>query len=176
MTELKDLIERRDATVKQLTDAIIKSIPNVATGAEWFIRHREGRSGQLIWEDITYYEDQDFIMLTGVLEYSEGDVIELPNGVEYEVTKDTREQFKRLLRLGIPYDLATLGTEEDVIEFLITSAEEAEDVGEPIEASEELERALAHLQAAESPDFDVDALSDEQREQLKLFNLTSGGK
>jgi hypothetical protein len=175
MADLRAMLERRDATVKQLNDAIIKAIPNVISGAERFIRAREGRSGTLRWEDITFFRDEDYIMLIGVLEYKEGDLIELPNGAEFEVTEHTTEHFKRLLRLGIPYDLAALGTEDDVIDFLFESARESEESEDVIDL-DELEKHLAQLPVADNPEFDEDALTDEQLEQLKLFTMTTGGK
>jgi len=170
MVELKELFERRDAAFKKMSDGIMRSIPNVFGAAEQFIRQREGSTGALSWEDINYYDNEDYIMIIGVLAYEPGDVITLPNGMEFEVTEQTVEHFKRLLRLGIPYKLAATGSQDDVFDFLIQSAEEAD-------AEESLEEQMVQLPVSDvdNTEFNLDDLTDEQREQLRLFALTSGG-
>lgn len=175
MTDLKELFEKRDDVFRALTVKIMDSLANVIEGANLFVHHREESTGLITWEDVSFFEDEKIIMLIGVLEYSPGDVVYVSEGNHIEITENTASYFKRLLRLGIPYSLAISGTPEDVFDFLKQSAEKA--------AAEDDEEQELFFDASELPtgsvdvpEFNLDDLTEEQREQLRLFALSYGGK
>jgi hypothetical protein len=170
MTEIKELFKQRDDAYTEQTHAIIKAIDNVTSGASQFIQHRENATPEPRWEDVSFMDDDDgYIILVGVLEYAIGDTMRLPNGAEVEVNEQTAEYFKRLLRVGVPYKLACEGTDKQVFEFLVKSAKEAETAGEEIEQMVQLP-----VSDVDDQPFDLDDLTEEQKEQLRLFALANG--
>lgn len=172
MAELKELFKRRDETVERLNNGIINAIPNVVDAAQHFVREREGTKGNLVWKDISLLESEGYVMLIGVLEYEVGEVVLLPNGMEFQLTEDTLEHFKRIIRLGVPYALAAEGSKDKVLEFFEQSAAEAE-----AEALEDDFDDILQLPVSDvdNTEFDLDALTEEQKQQLKLFALSHGG-
>jgi hypothetical protein len=175
MTELKELFKNRDDVFQALTSQIMGLLTNVIEGANNFVHHREESTGDITWEDVSFFEDEKLVLLVGVLEYKPGDIVYVSEGSQIEVTENTASYFKRLLRLGIPYGLAINGTPQEVFEFLKHSAERVE--------TEELEEQEMFIDMSELPtppvdvpEFDLDDLTEEQREQLRLFALSYGGK
>lgn len=170
MTEIKTMFTERDEAYTKQTHAIIEAISNVTKGASQFIQHRENATPEPRWEDVSFIDDDDgYIILVGVLEYSVGDTMRLPNGEEVEVNEQTAEYFKRLLRVGVPYGLAKEGTNDQIFEFLVKSAEEAEAAGEEIEQMIQLP-----VSDVDDQPFNLDDLTEEQKEQLRLFALANG--
>jgi hypothetical protein len=171
VTDLKQLFKTRDEAVDKLTAGILKAIPNVIEAAQQFVRDREGTTGILEWKDVSYFEEDGYIMFIGLLEYQTGDTVTLPNGSYFELSEHNLDHFKRVIRLGVPYDLAASGTVEEVLKFLEASADD-----DSSEAQVELEEFLQlPVSEVDNTEFDLDALTDEQKEQLRLFALSNGG-
>lgn len=171
MNDLKQLIEARDTEFKSKTKLILKEMIHVLRGTIKVLRlETEAANGNLVWEDVSLVhdelEDDDFIMLVGAISYTPGESFTLPNGRDVKVTEDTVEYFRRLIRVGIPLSIAVDGDIDDVVEFLHKSIEEAEeDSGLIISSLDD-----------DSEEFDLDDLSDTQREALLLFSKTAGGR
>lgn len=171
MANLKDMFQERDDALDRMTAAILEKVPNLVEASTSFIRNREGITGELNWRDISFFEDESYIMLLGVLEYEVGDTVTLPNGLEFDITEQTVNHFKRILRMGFPYQLATEGSKDEIYEYL----EETE--LQHNQASEDEMREVLQLPVSDVDDteFDLDDLTEEQREQLRLFAMSGGG-
>lgn len=168
MAELKEMFTRKEEMYKKMVNIILETMPNVVEGARTYIRLTEGPAGDITWEDVSYFEHEQLIMLIGVIQYHPGDKVELVNGMEIEVTEQTSAYFRRLLRLGISYDLATSGSVDDVVDFLVQSSEQQDE--------EEPDENLVQVPVSDvdNTEFDLDDLTEEQREQLRLFALSYG--
>lgn len=174
MNNLKDLFEKRDETYSEQTEVIIEAIPHVLEGAKKFIQEREPTSNDPEWKDISLMEEGDgYVILIGTLEYNVGDMLQLPTGDMVEVSEDTADYFKRMLRIGIPLDLAKKGTEDEVCQFLIKTAEENEQADDEEQAL--IEAIQQAQQTVDEEEFDTESLTEEQKEQLRLFTLSNGG-
>lgn len=165
MTNLKEMFNRRETITKNLLDQIVRELEDVLDATQDFIRERAGSDGVVQWEDITYDKDDGLVTIVGMLEFLPGDVIELEDKT-ITITEQTQEYFKQAFRLDLPYDLVNEGTYDHVTTFL-------------------QEAAITHIDATDgdngggdnSPptevdlsDFDVDSLTEEQKEQLLLFS------
>lgn len=176
MIELKTMFEQRENVYHKLTAAIIDTIPNVVEGARLFIESRETMSREPEWKDVSMIDENGgYVVLVGILEYKIGDTLQLPTGATVEVKEETVEYFKRMLRIGIPYKMAMDGSKEEIRDYLIHTAEENDKEAE--EAEQTLIEALTS-QSEEDVDeaqFDMEGLTEEQQEQLRLFMLSNGG-
>lgn len=164
MVEVKDLFEQRAETFNELTQQILESLPNVLEGCRIFVSKNGANPGLLEWEDVSFYDEHNIIMLVASLTYSPGDVIKLPEGEVIELTNDNVENFKSTLQLGIPYELAKKGTPDDVFTFLTATIEQEE--------AEQLGGAERSITVSdETPtqaEFDLEELTEEQKEALKM--------
>ena len=164
MTELKKLFERRDAAFKSITVDILDSLPNVLDACRRFVTDHGHHNGTLSWEDISYLQEEEVVLLVGIVQYNPGDIIEMPDGEKVKINEATAEYFKSMLRLGIPYKLATHGTTDDVYEWLTQHVEHRD-------GPEEIQQ-----KTVDETDFNLDDLTEEQRQQLEMFAHLSGGK
>lgn len=172
MTKLKEMFKKREEIQQTLLDSILKAMPNVLEAAEQFIGEVEGSTGNICWRDVEYTEGDNHVLLLGTMDYEVGSDVELPNGTVVRVTESTQEYFSRILRLGIPYDLAETGSVVDVYTFLSEAAERSEKTYE-----DQHEELLSLLQGTVTEDdFDLDSLTDEQKQQLQMFMMSAGDK
>ncbi len=162
--KLKDKFNKRDITFNNATSDILMAIPHVLEGIVQFLElDKEAEEGNLVWEDINRFieseDDEGFIIVTGIVIYNPGETFELTNGEIVEITEDNADYFRRVVRTGIPFDVADRGTQEDVVAFLEKAEVEIE-----IESNEGLE------QIVDDQDFDLESLTPEQRQAYEMFN------
>ena len=156
--KLKELFDERDRVTTELTTKIIDAMPNVLEGARQFIVSHDGAPGHLSWEGISLFnEEGGFVLLVGAVSYDPGDEIKLPNGKSVVVSQDTTDYFRRLIRIGIPMNIAETGTVSDVFKFIQESTKFQEFEEDPMEVIENAE-------------FDLEELTEEQRAALNMFN------
>lgn len=151
MNKIERLFKQRDKTYQTHTDRILKSLSAVIDGVVQFLHlTKELAQGQLTWQNIQM--QKDVVMLIGIIEYPPGATFATSQGDQMVVSKENKDYFTRILRLGLPVDLVEKGNAEDVLKFL--SSAEAEEKTEVVELPEN----LAGIQ-----DFDLDDLTDEQK-------------
>lgn len=175
---LRDLFDERDKQFENFTIKILSTMVHVLDGVITFLDlSNEAQNSNLIWEDVILYHDSvienDFVVLVGSVTYNIGDKLSLPNGEVIEVTEDNVDYFKRTIRVGVPYQLASEGTSDEVVEYLERAEQEAE------KKEENLERFLQEHSSAlssSSTEFDLDDLTEKQRHSYQLFLRTKGGK
>ncbi len=158
MNKLEQLFQTRDKQYKSNTDRILKSLDSVITGVVQFLGMKEELAqGQLTWQNIQM--QQDVVMLIGIIEYPPGSKFATTQGETMVVSKENKDYFKRILRLGLPLDLVAKGSAEDVVEFLSGVDKNAEEQVEYVELPAE----LAGIQ-----DFNLDDLTAEQKKALLI--------
>ena len=169
MSELKELFKKREDTFKTQSEEIFASVPNVLDGCKKFVTARGGDGDLLEWDNISYLDEQNVVVLIGTISYNPGDTVELPNGRRVVVTENTAEYFKAMLRLGIPYDLAIEGSSEDIFNFL-TETIEVEEISDEDPVPEEM-----YLDSGDYG-FNLDELDEEQRKAMEMFLKTESMK
>lgn len=177
---LLELFEERDEMFKEITDKIYEEIPHVVEGARKFLLKQEGEEevGNLSWEDISIYPDGEdpfgFLMLVGVISYRIGDTYVTTAGEKIEVTLSNVDYFRRLLRIGIPFDLVESNSVEAVTTFLEQTA--TEDSQQATETAEQIIRTIVDAASGESEsEFDLDELTEEQRQKLAMYSEGGNG-
>ena len=156
MNNLERLFKQRDRTYQAHTDRILKSLSTVIDGVVQFLNLKEELAqGQLTWQNVQM--QQEVVMLIGIIEYPPGAKFATSQGEQMVVSKENKDYFKRILRLGLPTDLVEKGNTEDVMKFLSNVDKNAEEKVEYVE----LPKELAGIQ-----DFNLDDLTDEQKNAL----------
>ncbi len=154
MNNLELLFKQRDRTYQAHTDRILKSLSAVIDGVVQFLHLKEELAqGQLTWQNVQM--QQDVVMLIGIIEYPPGAKFATSTGEQMVVSRENKEYFKRILRLGLPTDLVEKGDTEDVLKFLSN-----------IETEEKVEMVELPVELAGIQDFNFDELTDAQKKSL----------
>lgn len=174
MTELKELFKQREETFRTLSDQIFDSLPNVIDGCKKFVTFKGADDQLLDWEEVKYVEEHQVVVLIGSLAYKPGDTVTLPNGEKITINENTAEYFRAMLHIAIPYKLATTGSVEEVYDFLIETMDFSEADGAIVSMEEEDQKQFL----ADTENFNLDALTEEQRAQLNMAMASNktGGK
>lgn len=165
---LRELFEVRDGEYAKATMKILETIPGtIAAIVEVSELEEEFAQGRLVWSEAVLVqeveEEEEYVLLVGILRYEVGDEIETPVG-KLTVTPDIAERFhQRIIRVGIPINLVENDDKVAIQEFLKESAEEHKRQTEEMKA--EMQRRKTETIMT---DFDLDQLTEEQRESLML--------
>lgn len=176
MNKLKEIFARREQQYNHVSNELFSQIPNVLNGIIHFLNlHNELTNGDLTWEDIQLWSgeqdnDEGMIVVIGVITYRPGAKFKTAAGKVIQLDKATVELFKRMIKIGVPVDLATYGTFEEVVEFL----QETTDKENYVPSEPQQESKL---------NFNLDELTEDQRKSLQMFvesedefNLEIGSK
>ena len=173
MSDLKKLFDYRLDKYKQTTEKILQTIPNVMEGVLGALA--EDESSTLEWEDIQFEPDEDLLILIGFIQLKIGERVKLESGREIHVTDENVEKFRRIVRVGIPLDLAENGSVEEVSKFFEgkrqTNYTTLDDIAEDLDELEDIDEFEnledLHRQAVTSIiGFDTEDLTDEQIRQI----------
>lgn len=165
---LRELFEARDSEYAEATIKILEKIPGtIAAIVEISELEDEFAQGRLTWSEAVLVqeveEEEEYVLLVGILRYEVGDEIETPVG-QLIVTPEIAERFhQRIIRVGIPIRLVEEDDKAAIQEFLKKSAEEHKREMEEIKREMQKKSAKATI-----ADFDLDQLTEEQRESLML--------
>ena len=156
--EIKALFKKREDTFETLSKEILDLMPNVLEGCAMFVADRGGNAENLEWDNVAFYEDRNVIMLIGSVKHDIGDVVVMPNGMHAEVDAENVEYFKSMLHLGIPFKLVEEASAEDIKNFM----------------DETLDTDEHEIEASDDIDFNLDELTEEQKEKLMMYNPPEG--
>jgi hypothetical protein len=158
MDKLEQLFQHRERQYKSNTDRILNSMSKVIDGVVQFLSLKEELAqGQLTWQNIQMQDE--VVMLIGFIEYPPGAKFTTTTGEEMVVSRENRDYFKRILRLGLPVDLVKKGEAQDVVDWLTGLSNQEEQEVEMVELPEEL---------AGIKDFNLDDLTPEQKLALTI--------
>ena len=184
MSDLKDLFERRLNHYSHITNLILDSIPNVTEGVLQALS--EDESSTLEWEDAQFEPEEKLLTLIGAIRLDLGERVQLEDGRELHITEDNVEVFKRIIRVGLPFDLVENGSVDDIVDFFAdkkqmnytTISDLSEELLDDLplhELDEITEEDMHNVERALSTiiGFNTDDLSDEQIRQI-LYNIDEG--
>lgn len=162
---LRELFLERDSDFSDKTNQIIGMIPNVMIGIiNAFKLQNENLSNKIVWEEFNLTDHEDgitYVVVMGSITYDPGDSFVLVSGE----TRTVKDQYKRWVHIGIPYEMAIEGTSSDIESYLISN----------MANSKETQIPPPQIEQSRRTDFDLDELSEEQRRALWLFESTQGG-
>lgn len=173
---LEELFQMRANEFQSTTREIISLMPGTLTAGEEFLEL--GENQDMEWQDAALTENEEYgpvILLAGVSTFKLGTKIETSQGT-VEVTEQNQKALCRVFRIGIPIDMAQRDSSEEVLAFMIRKKAEAEAEleqavaamtgGAPQEVQQKQIQVQANLQG-----FDLNALTDEQRKALELYEF-----
>jgi hypothetical protein len=155
---LERLFLVREQTFQRATEDILKALGAVINGVAAFLHLKEELAqGKLTWQNVQMQDD--VVLLIGIIEYPPGAKFITSQGEQMVVSKENKDYFKRILRIGLPISLVENGTAEDVVRFMSNADKDAEEITETVEVPEEL---------ANISDFNLDDLTDAQKSALLI--------
>ena len=164
---LSDLFAKREQVIEKTTTAIFKSMAGALEAIHDVMNHNdlEKEGGVLVWETAELADDEQnpLIILIGVIIYPPGVEVTLPTGDKIVVTKDTAPYFRRLVRAGIPLDIADQ-PKVVVVDYLVKMKED--DI-------KQAEITAMDQSINNETEFDLSKLSEEQR---RVYDSLVGGK
>lgn len=169
--ELETLFEYRDKVVKEASNRIFGKIQHVLGGIDVFLSETDKAyaNGSISWEDVQYMEDNDIVVVFGVLSFVPGSKFDL-GGKTIEITEDNAGAFQRMVRIGIPIGLASEGTPDQIVQFLGGVEQRHESLDD--NNVRNLASELPALPQKKSKDFDWEQLTEEQRKALITNNVS----
>lgn len=177
MSKLVKLFEAREEVLTISTEAIFEQLSNATQGIEKYLELGEQLSGgSLTWDEAVFLEALEgesdpvgYIILSGIIAHDPGQSFTLPTGRVITVTEATAPYFRRMLRIGIPHKIASEGSVDDVVQFM-------QEVEKELPARTDLsDEMLDMVSSPETAQFDLDDLSEEQRQMLR-YAITPGTK
>lgn len=175
------MFNTRDQTYRDETKEIFINIFHVLEGIIVFLGlEDDAKAKRLAWEDVKYVNDDSeemggIVIVTGVISNEPGDMAKLANGESIQVTEENMDYFDRVIRVGVPLDIVNAANADQILEFL--------EATEDMEVDEDELEALLKERGEFKPisegrtgsvenDFDLENLSDDQRNSLQLFLLS----
>ena len=119
MTNIKNLFEKRNESYQKQTDNILQLMAHVLEGV--IIALDEDAGSEVTWEDVQMVPADDVILLTGFIQLNPGESVTLDTGRTINVTEENMKDFRRILRVAVPIDIAENGTVDDVADFFCTN-------------------------------------------------------
>lgn len=157
---LQELIMLRDSFYHDATQQILYSLEhNVFAAAKQVLD--EDTSEHLEWVSVEMVPPEH-ILIVGVCTYPIG--YHISDGeLEITIDRENQEDFKRLIKLGMPIELADKGSVKELVEYM----------KEHTDGSLPLKNDQPKVAAS---DFSTEGLTPEQQEQLKHFSQHSKDK
>lgn len=152
------LIKSRATSYKRATKKILDSIQPAIEAVEEFMEVEAAKKigAYVEWQDVDAYGDEEasVVFIVGELFFPVGTEIDTDTEGKVVVTEDTAPYFRRLLRVGLPTDIAE-GTKEDVLAYLRN-----------LEENEKSKKLVDELDEQTDTDFDYSKLTEEQSKLL----------
>lgn len=164
------MLAARDEQYIAATQEMITEMSVEIEGIVKYFNKRDDTNGTYRWDDVNLIEvsdgDEDpFVLISGAISYDVGDVVQFPDGTTFDVTEETAEYFKKMIRVGIPLHMIGSSSVDEIFNFMEESGEDDIDLADFIESIRESEERNEELS-----DFDLDSLTEEQR--LTLLMMT----
>jgi len=166
MSTIRELFNQREFAYLTLSQDILDEIGPTVLDAVIEMLNLDDED--VSWEDIQLIDD--VITLVAFVLYRPGDIATIETKEKVLITEETVDIYKRVIRIGIPLDVAETGTKENIITFLrnIQATKDANKTTDPDTKASEPKMNLTY------DGFDMSELSDEQLRQLQ--SVTSKDK
>lgn len=159
MSNLRELFNQREFAYLTLSQDILDEIGPTVLDAALEMLNIEDED--VSWEDVQLVDD--VITLVAFVLYRPGDIAITEAKEKVLITEENMDIYKRIIRIGVPLNIAETGTKEDIITFLknIQATKNANNSNEPDTKMLEAKMKLTY------DGFDTSDLSDDQLSQLQ---------
>lgn len=114
MTYLKGLFEKRQEVYDEFTAALLEELTAVTSAATTLLG--SDLEDRLVWRSVELIDDT--IMVAGALEFQLGEKILTEDNMEIEVTAEMQPILNRIVRVGVPVELAATASEQEIVDYL----------------------------------------------------------
>lgn len=167
--KLTKLIQERHKKFDEYTYMIFEELSHVIDAIRIYLSalpENDLDKGIIAWEDISLYDE--FIMISGMLTYNVGAIIKVDEDI-IEITEENATYFQRVIRVGLPVEIIVKGNTDDIVNYLWmlhakNEAYENDDIMSETMAGPKISEHIEN-------EFDLDGLSEEQKELYKLSTL-----
>lgn len=165
-TQITNLFMQRDNVLREISKKIFENINHVLTGIDVFLSRTDKiyNMGHISWEDVQYIEENDIIVVFGVLAFIPGSRIKIGES-EIEINEQNAGAFQKMVRIGLPLNVVAQDSEDEVVKFL-NGVPQTEQRLEQNNVKDI--RQIAPFNQGPQPDFLWDQLTEEQKKALIL--------
>ena len=164
---IKDLFHERDVQFEEHVSVIKEYLAPTLEGLETFFNLTEDKeNGWFSWEVFELDTDVEDILIVGTVRYKPGDVL-MFGDQPIEVTDQNAHLLERIFRFVVPTSLADKQSVAETINHMThVIAENPSDA----DNAEQIQSGIAITQEPTlvTPEFDLEGLTDEQKEKLFL--------
>ncbi len=172
MVYLKELLNKRQEVFTTFTDVILDELSDVQTAANAAMAEEIG-DHKITWYRVALLED-DHLVMEGQVEFQLGEKISTPDG-DIELTEDMMSLMNRVVRVGLPVEMAQRGIQDEILNYLKVAKEKQQ---------AEMQKAMVHTVTNRSfdtvadlaGDFRSAGLTKEQIKSMLIFAHQSTGK
>jgi hypothetical protein len=164
------LFTRRDEVFDEFTDAILEELNEAKMAAAEMIG--VDFKDRIKWSAVAVV-DANTLVMAGEVQFEVGETIQDEEGLEITVTEEMLPALTRVVRIGVPFDMAETGTKQEILDYLKTFKETQK--GESIEAIEGENTGIDTV-ADLAGEFRSAGLSQEQIASMLIFAEQSTGK
>lgn len=162
---IREMFQERDTQFEEHVTKIRKYLEPTLDGLEEFFNLKEDKeNGWFSWE--VFEVDGEDMLIVGTVRYKPGDVLAFGDQ-PIEVTAENAHMLERIFRFVVPIALADKQSCPETIKHMTkviaenqNDAEQAQQIQSGITVADEPEFA--------TPEFDLEGLTDEQKEKLFL--------
>jgi hypothetical protein len=182
MITLKDKFKKRLSAYRRHTKEIFGLLTNVTDAVSEFLD--EETKHFLQWKGVE--REGKFVFIIGITAYPVGHKLYMNDGEIVEITEINKQALQRIIRVGIPLELAENGTLEEVKQFIKIKAEENSPEEEELKIQTPMEALFDQLNKEEEENkeeeadpiqgFESKELSKEQITQIMHHASQSKGK
>ena len=152
-TMLKRKIDKRTKLIDDSTRELLKVLSNVTDGADIFFKESmPNHNIKVEWSDIEMTE-HNHVLIKGVL-----------------MTGESMMSAANVMVIHVPIEMASGCTAREVADYMIETS------GQQKKPKKQAEAKPAPTLKDDTQEFDLTVLSKEQLHQLRMFNLSRGGK
>ncbi len=164
MSDLEEIFQDRQEMYDDYTNALFEVLSENVLAASYEVLKLNPEN--TMWQEVQLVDN--VVLLVCIVIYHSGDTVVLEHGESLVLTDETAKEYQRIIRIGVPVQLAVTGTQEDVVKFL----QESGNSPHRHAASTTVGDTVATIDG-----FSKEGLTEEQIKQLALFNAArSKGK
>ncbi len=165
---IPELFVARDKAINKATQNIFAAMPQALEAINELMGVAEIKKsgGELIWDEVEFFEEEQMIVMVGVIVFHAGCEVTTANGDKVKVTKDTEPYFRRLVRGAFPLSIASQSKDE-VLAYFTKVQEDLEKQ----RAVDDLDR-ITEMET----EFDLSTLTEDQLQAYQTSTMFKPGK
>jgi len=114
MSQLQEIYQKRETLYHDLTAALLAELSVAIEAATSLVDNDV--VNQLKWKNVALLDDKVYV--TGEVEFPLGHILTTSDGAEVTVDPELQAQLRRVVRIGIPLELAETGTFDQIVDYL----------------------------------------------------------